>query len=379
LILSFGAGLHGAESADLRGSIYIDPWTVRKEIVVHSQFLESKIDGSLEEARETIAAEIHTLLAEKAPLSIDGREVPFEPGRVRFLQVQEGAGLIELEEGAEFVASQLLVATDAQAPLPNLDSQVSGRWLWYPEGVESVELSLAWPQGGDSTRVSPEAPGFEVEFDLPEDSRAAPEPPPAPESRNLSTLWYPLLLSLAATAFLLRARKRGRSRARFAAAGCTIAASVAWIIVLPGLRIPPRQLGNVSHDEAELICERLLEGVYHGFNFHQAEVQYEVLAVVLAGAALEETFLEAQRTRERQARDDTRVTVIEVTLLEAEPEPLTAARGFAAHCRWRTIAQVGHWGHFHERHNHYAAELRVEVVDGAWRATGFELGMRERE
>jgi len=33
-------------------------------------------------------------------------------------------------------------------------------------------------------------------------------------------------------------------------------------------------------------------------------------------------------------RDDTRVTVSEVAVIDAEPEPLSDAPGFSARCRW---------------------------------------------
>jgi len=385
-LLLAAAGPLVAMGDGVGGTLYIDPWTLRKEIVAEPQFLEAgrawaaaPERTTLEEVRAALAPELHALLEEKFPVRVDGREVDFEPGRVRFLKLQEAAEPVELEPGEAVDPSQLRIAADASTPLPAIDSRVAGEWSWFPEGIERVEIGAAWPRGWDVIEVVAESPDFEVDYELAADARAAPEPPPPPGVREIPLPWASAVLALAAGVFLGRGRRSTRLGSRLAAAACTVAAVIAWFTVRPVLRLAPERIGELASAEAEDICERLLEGVYHGFHFHEPEVQYEVLAEVLAGPALESTFLEARRTRERRDRDDTRVTVSEVAVIHAEPEPLGDAPGFSARCRWRTVGLVGHWGHFHQRRNRYQAELRVEVVDGAWKATGFELGTRERE
>ena len=364
---------------DISVNLYLDPWTVRKEIIVNSRLLEAKITEGTAIDREAVGKELQALLVDKMPLWIDGEQVDFEPGPVRFLERQQWNEPIERKDLANLDFEMLQVAMESSAPLPALDSKVRGEWRWFPQGMTGVMVKAAWPGGWDEFATAPGSPAFEVRYELPPDARAAPRPPPVPPLREMSVPWPSGLFLLGALVLFWIGTKSKMRWAKVGAAVCLIAAVASWFTIRPVIRIASDETLVVSEEEAEEICERLLEGIYHGFQIHDEAAQYDVLEGVLAGAALEETFLEARRTREARERDDTRVAIREVAVMGAKPEGLTDAPGFSARCKWRTLGLVGHWGHFHERRNRYQAELRVEIVGGAWKATTFELGTRERE
>jgi hypothetical protein len=81
---------------------------------------------------------------------------------------------------------------------------------------------------------------------------------------------------------------------------------------------------------------------------------------------------------ELEGQGGARVKVDTVDLLETESRAETESGGFIHQARWKVSGSVGHWGHTHQRTNHYQADFVVEPVEDRWKITGMELTEQQR-
>ena len=134
---------------------------------------------------------------------------------------------------------------------------------------------------------------------------------------------------------------------------------------------------RLSDEHAAELVGGLLHNVYRAFDFRDGERIYDTLAQSVAGDLLEQIYLETRRGLELQSQGGARAKVKEVALDALETAPAEDG-AFTARATWQVSGSVGHWGHLHQRRNHYRADLTVAPVDGSWRLTRVEILEEER-
>ena len=128
----------------------------------------------------------------------------------------------------------------------------------------------------------------------------------------------------------------------------------------------------MNDEKAGEILGALLHNVYRAFDFRDEGTIYDVLERSVTGDLLAQIYLETRRGLELASQGGARAKVKEVALDALETAPAEDG-AFTARATWQVSGSVGHWGHLHQRRNHYRADLTVAPVDGSWRLTRVEI------
>jgi hypothetical protein len=116
----------------------------------------------------------------------------------------------------------------------------------------------------------------------------------------------------------------------------------------------------------------LLHNVYRAFDYRGEEAIYDALARSVSGELLTDIYLETRRGLELANQGGARVKVKTTEVLKADLEERVANR-LVIDSEWNVAGSVGHWGHIHQRTNHYLANLEISEIDGVWKLTGLEV------
>ena len=393
LLLVLGSGMGQVEIRQPRpipsigASIYLNAWNVEKEVLAKPLALQEWVDLGIspddeldEVTREALKPKIAGFLAGRCPVSWGKAELAFSLERVHFIEPDATEFRIIAPESV-VPAGEAMVSAVFAAPVPNLTEPVRLQWDLFPGATEPVEVVVADIAGSRLYTLDPGQARLSVRGRFLKDARKAPTPPPAPAKLTIKipTLTVALLVvAIIIVIGILRSEKPGTVAIVLlvlcggGAAGVKNVANVT--ISHPFKKEDPR-----TEDDDAFIVDRLLRGIYHAFNFSDAEAQYDVLAQVVDGDALTGLYLELRRTLASRQKDGARVRVNGLAMVEASTEPLDGRRGFRAECVWDASGRIGHWGHFHNRTNRYRARFVVEAVDETWKITGFTLLTRDRQ
>ncbi|MBK1832788.1 hypothetical protein [Roseibacillus ishigakijimensis] len=365
---------------DVEAALYVTGWEVILEIVAKPLPLQNALGLGWDPAAPITPAQ-RALLAEKATvhfadhstLLLDGEPAKLITDSVQFITpdklTPETLPADALVRGEDF-----RIMVQASVPLPSLQTRLTLNWHQFPPGQDLLPLRVADSIGSRAYLLTPDSPELTPDIRLASNLRDTPPPPPQPGIHPLPLRW--ILLPLLALLALCLLRKLWKPALLVVLLGLL----ALLLVTTHNARSLQKLAHQVSDEEGKEITDRILEGVYHAFNFTSDEQQYDVLAQVLAEPALTETFLETNRTVEARKRGGSQVRVQNVTVEALTASPLPDGKaGFLANCLWRTRGQVGHWGHFHDRSNFFTAELHIEIVAGRWKATAIDLQNRIRE
>jgi hypothetical protein len=367
-------GLRRSYYAPMSGFIYVEPYEVRKEIIVRARELQQWVDLGLE-GRETIPPELQGELRRKAaeflrvhhPVEIDGRTIEPELARIHFLErtlrtsrVLEG---VELDVDSAVLGAIFVYATDG------LPDRVTMDWDLWNERTRTIPAASVDQAGPLPTVLEPdfrvlEWQNFLKHPELPT-LRVLSAPPGVLERALLWVRWLLGALALGACALWLRSREPGRAVA--ASAALLVAFSSFWL----------SRDAALSEPRAHEVVSGLLHNVYRGFDFRGEEQIYDVLAKSVDGELLTQIYLEARRGLELASQGGARAKVKRVELEQLDAEPASGG-GFVATASWNVAGSVGHWGHVHQRSNRYRATLEVADQDGVWKLVGLEILEEER-
>ncbi|MEM9480489.1 MAG: hypothetical protein AAGA58_12620 [Verrucomicrobiota bacterium] len=378
-----GQELAPPEIPDIMGSLYMDEWQVEKEFIANPVAVQTWIHLELKPstnldatAREKLKPKLGKFFATHWPVSIADEPLEFELDRVQFIKPDTQERIV-LDPETAITAEDAVVSVVFVAPLPEAGGRVNFRWDLFPEENKAVQIFAADPLGTRIFNVDRVSPELSLRARIDPAARATPEPPPAPpEAPRFQLPWIHLGIAAVAVAALLFLRAKQKTMAAFGAG--LIAAIVAVAGLIPNIQ-SSKSGPSAAPENAELILDRVLHGIYHAFNFRDESAQYDVLANVAGGDALTEIYLEARRTLETRQQDGSRVRVKAVEVEEVTASPLQTKRGFNADCKWEVSGKIGHWGHFHDRTNRYSASFSVEPLENKWKITGLTLRNRERE
>jgi len=367
--------------APISAFLYVEPYEVRKEIVVRAKDLQQWIDLGLE-GKETIAAADHPevlrraveFLRTKNPVTIDGQTVEGYLDRAHFIYRNlRTSGVIDPPIDLDIVSAEMGIIFTYQ--VDGLPDQVSMEWELFNDRIPLVPSAATDEAGPLPYILRPDDnvltwtnylqnPTLPVLVDV-----SAP-----PKGR----VWFVLLsiVSIAGIALLI-ARHRTALRSRRLPPRSVVAFAAVLVIAF-GITATRVVSLSISDAEAESVVSDLLRNVYRSFDYREEGQIYDMLERSVAGELLSDIYLETRRSLELENQGGARAKVKEVTIIDGDYSAAEGGAGFVSHLTWNVLGSVGHWGHIHQRTNQYEARFVIRVVDGEWKIMDLELLQEQR-
>jgi len=367
--------------APMHGFLYVEPYEVRKEIILRPKDLGQWIDLGLEGREVLHAAEqpdlllrIAEFLRPRQRVLIDGEEVPPELARINFLRrTLRNSTVIDPPEDLDLNSATL--GAIFVYPTEGLPERVTMEWDLFSEKVPQVPVAAVDQAGPLPSILTPDYAVLEWQNFLKNPvlpTLRVNEPPPSAAARlALRLRWVLIGFFLAALAWM--GHEIGKRRAF---PWLPVATALLLLVGAAGAFMLAHEAVVTGERSRELVSG-LLHNIYLAFDYRDEEKVYDVLARSAEGDLLTQIYLEMRRGLELQNQGGARVKVKEIELIDLETRP-GGSGGFVARARWNVAGSVGHWGHVHKRTNQYVAELGIEPVEGAWKLTGLELLEEER-
>ncbi|MEH6583523.1 MAG: hypothetical protein V7754_16420 [Halioglobus sp.] len=360
----------------MSGFIYIEPFEVRKEIIVRPKDLQRWTDLGLEgrttipvEMQGAIKLKVAEFLAQHQQVTIDGSSEDFILDRVNFLsRTLTSSRVIDPPEELDINAAVMGVIF--VYPTKGLPNKVIMDWDIWDERIQQVSVAAvdqagAFPQLLDPGWAKLEWENFLNNPEIPTLSVLA-KPPPG------WLLWLggrqPLLWSAVAVLLLIVVGVMRGSHGRKA-----LTATLSLAAVGIALSTYVQQHARIDQQQATGLVGDLLHNIYRAFDYRDESDIYDVLDRSVAGELLREIYLETQRSLVLVNQGGARAKVKTIELGELKAELLTDRPGFTATTTWTVRGSVGHWGHVHQRSNQYRGELVIEPIDGVWKLSAMEL------
>ena len=360
--------------APMSGFIYVEPYEVRKEIIVRPKDLQHWVDLGLE-GLETIPVDIQAdmklkvgdFLREHQPVVIDGKVIEPELARVNFLDRSLKTSMV-IDPPRELpIDSAVMGAIFVYPTVEPLPQNVAMTWDLFNDKIQLVPGSAVDQAGALPTFLEPDYAVLEWQNFLknPKLPTLLPigEPPTVLERLSVYVRW--LFGLLAINFFVQIARLQSRPRPG-------VTAGLLLSLIAMGGSFWLAGDAALTNQKAEPIVSALLHNIYRAFDFRAEEDIYDVLDQSVSGDLLAKIYLETRRGLELANQGGARAKVksIELTELEVQPDE---DGGFIAASTWTVGGSVGHWGHIHERRNQYRARLDIAPVDGVWKLTNMTI------
>jgi hypothetical protein len=367
--------------APMSGFLYVEPYEVRKEVIVRPKDIQQWLDLDLE-GKDTIPVEIQVdlkaavldFLRLHQPVTIDGRAVEPDYARIDFLERSlKSSRVIDPPEDLDLNGAMLGVIFVYL--IEGLPQRVAMDWDLFSERIPLIPAAAVDPAGPLPTHLEPDFAVLEWQNFLknpviPALAELA-APPDLAARAGAALRWPALVASLALLAWLALAFRRS------GAVGAVPLCALALLLVVTAGSFWVDGGVRFKDGRTRELVGGLLHNVYRAFDHRQEERIYDVLEKSVEGELLTEIYLEARRGLELASQGGARAKVKDVELVDLEARP-AAEGGMAATATWIVSAQVGHWGHLHQRRNRYRATLDIRPVDGAWKLAGIEILEEER-
>ncbi len=373
-------GLRRQYYSPMTGFIYVEPYEVRKEIIIRPADIQQYVDLGLDDAttipaerHDEIKAKVVEFLADHFPVKIDGEPVVGTIDRVNFLRRTLRASVVVDNQDLELLPATLGVIY--VFPTDGLPSSVEMEWDLFNEKTPTIPAATVDQAGPLLTILEPDFNVLRWDNFLrfPELPTLADieRPPTALQTVAGWARWPAVAFSIVLLTLLLRSLRVNRA--------ASMRLAIAWLPMI-GVTI----LLFYQHRQVDMNDERLrqlvgdlLHNVYRAFDYRGEEVIYDVLERSVSGELLTEIYLETQRGLELENQGGARVKVKtteinNVELVSRDGNQLTIASD------WTVSGSVGHWGHVHQRTNGYRANLEIGEIDGAWKLTGLEILEEQR-
>jgi hypothetical protein len=359
-------------AAAMNGFLYVEPYEVRKEIILRPRDLQQWTDLGLA-GRATIPAamqpemlrKISDFLREHHPVTIDGETLAPELLRANFLRrTLRNSSVVDPPE--DLPLDSATVGVIFAYATPGMPERASLRWDLWNERIRSVPVAAVDPAGPLPSILSEEDPVLEwqnfIRFPV-MPTLTVNESPPSAVDRAAAALRWPLA---GVASILVLALVRAGPRRR--ALGLTAVA----LLLFSAASFALAGRARVEGERAERLVSGLLHNVYRAFDFRDEGQIYDVLSRSASGDLLEQLFLDTRRSLEIASQGGARARVKEIEVLDLEIAP-DDDDGLVARARWNVAGSVGHWGHVHRRTNQYHAELGLAPIDGEWKLIRLEV------
>ena len=366
--------------APMAGFIYVEPFEVRKEIIVRPADVQRDFDLGLDgvevigpEMQASVKAGIVEYLDEYFKVSIDGEPVEGSIERVNFLQRTLRSSIVV--DGQDIDLLPASVGIIYVFPTDGLPQTVEMEWDRFNERMSIVPASSVDQAGPLPTFLEPDFNILRWENFLKNPHLPAlTDIRPPPTGLLKFSYWGQWLFGLIAVlSFLLLIRSLRAARGvQLGFAGLVLIA-----LVLSAWSVNTWRDVQLNPDRLQALARDLLHNVYRSFDYRGEEAVYNVLARSVTGDLLADVYLETRKGLELANQGGAKVKVktiemLDTNLVNADDDVLTIE------ARWNVAGSVGHWGHVHQRTNAYHANLTIKVVDDAWKLSGLEILQEER-
>jgi len=371
--------------APLSAYLYIEPYEVRKEIIVRPKDLQSWLDLELRDdgaipvdQQEDLKKRIARFLSKKNSVSIDGRRAEGQLDRIHFIhRTLRTTGIIEPPVDLDVTSATLGVIF--VYPIDKLPEEVSMKWELFSPKIQVVPGVASDEAGGLPSKVTPDDPvlvwkNYLTKPTSPQLMTIA--KPPA--QRRLAIPLASVLCGVVLVVMLVVLGKQwsmGRGISRLVLT-LSLALFAAGLMLLPLAKVeiadPFADEPSLPENSAQELLSGLLHNVYRSFDHHDESLIYDRLAKSITGELLSDVYLETRKSMEVKNQGGLRISVKEVKVTELQlVEEAGAEPRFR--CRWRVAGWIGHWGHVHARANEHLAIITVAPRDGKWKITGIEM------
>ena len=133
---------------------------------------------------------------------------------------------------------------------------------------------------------------------------------------------------------------------------------------------------QVGLSNRQLLLHELLGNVYRSFVFKEEGAIYDALSKSVDGDLLSEIYLQVKRSLELKNQGGAEASVDTIEIKDLKLTELD--NGYALDSSWDVNGSVGHWGHIHQRANHYEAEFVIEPVNEVWKIKTMKVYNEER-
>jgi hypothetical protein len=364
----------------MTGFIYVEPFEVRKEIIVRPYDIQQWVDLGLEgqdviraDQQDEIKRRIVEFLEPHFRVKIDDVPVEGTLDRVNFLRRTLKSSTVIDQQDIELLPAT--VGLIYVYPTTGLPQSVEMEWDIFTEKMQRVPSASVDQAGPLPVMLEPDFnvlrwDNYLKHPDIPTLVEIQ-SPPDAIQKAAARGQWVMPGLSLLIIVYIFWSRKTGAGRSGAALAALLIS------LVLAGFLIHQNRQSRLNPERLDQLVGDLLHNVYRAFDYRGEEVIYDVLAQSASGSLLTDIYLETRRGLELANQGGARVKVKDIemqesTLVDSQGDSLTVES------RWNVFGSVGHWGHIHQRKNGYHARLEISEVDGAWKLTGLEILEEER-
>lgn len=364
----------------MAGFIYVEPFEVRKEIILRPKDVQRWTDLGLDgvdtitpDMQASVKAGIVEFLEDKFQVQIDGVPVEGTIDRVNFLQrTLRSSVVVDKQDIALLPAT---VGVIYVFPTDGLPQKVEMEWDLFTERMQLVPVSAVDQAGPLPSLLEP---GFSTL--VWENFLKFPELPTLTEVRlpptTLQSLarwgqWLFGAIALLSLLLLVRGLRSGQGMSR------PLFSSAVLSVLLAAWSLHTWSAVRLDSERLQGLVAGLLHNVYRAFDYRGEETVYDVLARSVTGDLLSDVYLETRKGLELANQGGAQVKVKDIEMLESRLLESTADR-FRVEARWNVFGSVGHWGHVHQRTNAYHANITVADEDGAWKLVGLEILQEER-
>jgi hypothetical protein len=372
-------------NAPLSAYLYIEPFEVRKEIIVRPVDLQAWLDLGLQDdavirvsQQGTLKDRIAQFLSNKNPVSINGLPAEGRLDRIHFIRrTLRSTGIIE--PAVDLDASSAILGVIFVYPIDRLPAEVSMKWeLFLPE-VQSVPVVASDEAGGLPSEVTPDDPLLVWKNYL--TNPTSPQMMAVgrlPSNRRMSV---PLLsaccagIAFGSLVVLATQWRSGRVLSRQATVA-VLASIIVGVMSLSVARVsiptPDNSTPQRYEQASKQFLRSLLHNVYRSFDHHDDNLVYDRLAQSISGDLLSDVYLETRKSMEVKNQGGLRISVKDVDVTELDSTDSASAEP-SFRCRWRVTGWIGHWGHIHARTNEHLALITIAERDGVWKISGLEM------
>jgi hypothetical protein len=364
----------------MTGFIYVEPFEVRKEIIVRPHDIQQWVDLGLEGQdviragqQDEIKRRVVEFLAPHFRVKIDGVAVEGTLDRVNFLRrTLKSSTVVDNQDIALLPATLGVIYVFPTAGLPQ---SVEMEWDVFTEKMQRVPTASVDQAGPLPVILEPDFnilrwdnylkfPDIPTLVDI--------QAPPGPVQKISSWgRWVALGLSLTALAAIIGSR---RKNGKFSVAAVV---SLVVSILATLFLVNENRQSTMNSQRLQQLAGNLLHNVYRAFDYRGEEVIYDVLSRSASGELLTDIYLETRRGLELANQGGARVKVKDIEVLEAVLVE-TNGDSLTVDSKWNVSGSVGHWGHVHQRRNGYHAMLEISEMGGVWKLTGLEILEEER-
>jgi len=313
--------------------LYIDPFEVRKEIIVRPKDLQDWLDLGIEgkevltpEDQEAIKLKAAEFFAGNTPVTINGKEAEGFLDRVHFIQRSLKMTSV-VDSNQDLPVNTATLGIIYVFPVAGLPQEADMKWELFNDRIQKIYSSATDEAGGFLTYLDPDNPVLVWKNFL--------KNPTIPKLIEIDPPVKPQKIF--------------------------------------GFTNPFDSSGQLSEDEAREVVLGLLKNVYHAFDFREEGDSFDILARSVDGELLTDIYLETRRSLELKNQGGAKVKIKEVDITGSATSYFKGEAGFQTRAQWQVAGSVGHWGHIHIRRNQYEAMITVKPIEGQWKITQLEI------